>query len=600
MRSFLCACLVFSASWGFANGNNPLKISADKVSGCSPLQVSFSAVSDSPNGLSWDFGNGYTSNDKAPLVVYTTPGIYTVKLTDGSGQPVTTTVTVHGIPQVDFKADKTKACVNDGVNFTVQPAAGSSVVNYVWGFGDGKTVTGANFAQASHIYKTSGKYDISLLVTDANGCMATKTAYALVEATTKPVADFKPSVSNSCNETENISFTNLSTGEGYKLAYTWEFGDKGVSADANPSHIFGQGKFDVTLTVKDDNGCYSTATKRVNVTKLKADFITEKDQACTGERIKFVNASNYKGTKWLWSFSDGTTSAEANPEKAFAQPGSYSVKFTVTDGICTETAAKEAFIHVRNGIKTEFTSDISQSCNQPVSVKLKNNTPNSAVVLWNFGDGTVSTKNETEKVYAAAGNYKVSLEVTDSSGCTVKKESEKVIHALKPMVNFKADTFACAGYQVKFTNFTPNAASYLWNFGDGTTSTDKNPLHIYKSNGRYTVSLTAFGDGCDSTMIMKDYVHVDTLKVDFEMAAASQTMVPPFLFSFTNKTTIPGLKFMWDFGDGYTENAVSPVHIYNTPGNFNVRLIAYSKSGCTNSKVVTNAIQMGTSMGGNE
>ncbi len=57
---------------------------------------------------------------------------------------------------------------------------------------------------------------------------------------------------------------------------------------------------------------------------------------------------------------------------------------------------------------------------------------------------------------------------------------------------------------------------------------------------------------------------------------------------------------MWDFGDGYTEASANPVHIYNTPGNFNVRLIAYAKNGCSNSMVMENSIQMGTSMSNGE
>ena len=73
------------------------------------------------------------------------------------------------------------------------------------------------------------------------------------------------------------------------------------------------------------------------------------------------------------------------------------------------------------------------------------------------------------------------------------------------------------------------------------------------------------------------------------------------IFSFKNKTNgAANLKYMWDFGDGYTEASANPVHIYNTPGNFNVRIIAYNKNGCTNSKTLENNIQMGTSMSGAE
>ena len=594
MKSFFYTCLFLATQTAFAGSNEAVKINADKTSGCSPLQVNFSAQSNG-GSLKWDFGNGQKSEGASPSIMFIEPGVYKVKLSD-NGVETVSEITVHPRPVAEFVADKSKVCASDMVNFTNQSTGTSPIVNYVWAFGDGKTLNGSNVAAASHVYKAAGQYDVSLLVTDANGCMATKTAYSLIQANAKPVADFKPSTTSACSETEEIYFTNLSTG-GNKLDYSWAFGDKNTSTQLSPAHVFAQGKYDVALTVKDENGCSSQATKKVSVTKLKAEFVSEKEQACTGEALKFVNTSNFKGAKWAWDFGDGTASTESNPNKAYAKAGTYSVKFTLMDGECKQTVSREAYITVRPGANTNFTSAVSNNCNQPVSVKLQNKTPNTALTLWNFGDGTVSTQSNPEKVYAQAGNYKVSLEVTDSSGCTIKKESEKVIHALKPLVGFKADTFACTGSQVKFTNFTPNAASYLWNFGDGQTSTEKNPFHVYAKNGRYDVKLTAFGDACDSTIIMKEYVHVDTLKVDFEMTAATQTLVPPFLYSFTNKTNNPTLKYMWDFGDGYTEASVSPVHVYNTPGNFNVRLIAYSKNGCTNSKVVQNSIQMGTSMG---
>ncbi len=596
MKSFLTFSFIFSSLFSFCG---TAKIEADKLSGCSPLQVIFSGNSEAKDAVyNWDFGNGSKSERKSSSVVFIEPGVYKVKLLVKNNSTVeesTVDISVFATPQPDFTADKTKACADDVISFGTKTSSSNNIVNYVWGFGDDKTITGPNAFSTNHVYKNAGQFDVSLLVTDSHGCMGSKIAYSMVESSPKPVAAFKPSVASSCSETQQISFSNQSTG-GNKLDYTWSFGDKKTSAEMNPSHSFSQGKYDVALSVKDENGCLSTVVQKVSITKLKVDFIAEKDMACTGEKLKFVNTSNYKGNKWAWDFGDGTTSAENNPEKAFLKAGNYSVKLTITDGECTQTVSKNAYVNVRNGINTSFTSDISNSCNQPVSVKLKNNTPNSAVVLWNFGDGTVSTKSETEKVYAQAGTYNVSLEVTDSSGCTVKKEADKAIHALKPMVRFIADTFACAGYQIKFTNFTPNAASYLWSFGDGETSTQKNPFHIYKKDGHYDISLTAFGDGCDSTITMKEYVNVSPLKVDFEIASV-QSFVPPFLCTFVNKTNNPSLKYMWDFGDGNTEkaSASTAAHIYNTPGNFNIRLIGYSKSGCTNSKTIPYNFQVGTS-----
>lgn len=594
MKPFLCAALCLFLQPAFSAITQG-KITADKTSGCSPLQINFSAADENGRQWSWDFSNGQKSNHPQTIATFLQPGVYKIKLLDNGALYQVTEVTVFAAPDVDFELSKNLVCEGDAVVCTDKTNSNAPVVNYVWVFGDGKTLSGSDFIAANHIYKAAGTYAISLMATDVNGCTASKTAYHSVQVNARPKAAFKPSVMSSCNSQQDIVFTNLSTG-GNKLAYSWNFGDKQTSNAGQPTHTFSKGKYHVQLSVTDETGCSASATQQVSITPLMVDFLAEKEMACAGEKLKFVNSSNFKGTGWHWEFSDGTTSALASPEKSFLKAGSYSVKFTLTDGNCQQTVTKENMIQVRQGVQAEFKSQVSSSCNEPARVTLKNNTPRSAAVLWNFGDGTKSTKNDAEKEYTQAGNYKITLQVTDSTGCTVSKESEKVIHALKPLVRFTGDTFACAGYQMRFTNFTPNAAGFLWNFGDGQTSTQKNPFHVYKNNGRYTVSLTAFGDGCDSTVIMKDFVHIDTLHVDFEMAAASPVPVPPFLFTFKNKASDKNLKYLWDFGDGSTETSAQPVHVYNTPGSFTVRLIAYSKTGCTNSKTITQHIEMGTSM----
>lgn len=594
MKLFYCAALCVFLQPAFAAISQE-KITADKTSGCAPLQINFTVAEETGHLWSWDFSNGQKSTRNQTTATFLQPGVYKIKLLDKGALYQVAEVTVFAAPEVDFQLSKNSVCEDEAITFTDKTQSSTPVVNYVWVFGDGKTVSGSDLISAKHSYKAAGTYDVSLLATDVNGCTANKTMYRSIKTNTRPVANFKPSVVSSCNPTQEVTFTNLSAG-GHQPAYTWNFGDKQTSTATNPTHTFVKGKYSIRLSVTDETGCSASASQQVSVTPLNVDFLAEKEMACVGETLRFINASNFKGTGWHWEFSDGTTSSLAAPEKSFSKAGSYSVKFTLTDGNCQQTVDKENMIQVRQGVQASFKSQVSASCNEPARVKLKNNTPHSATVLWNFGDGTKSTKNEAEKEYTQAGNYKITLQVTDSTGCTLTKESEKVIHALKPQVRFTGDTFACAGYQVRFTNFTPNASGFLWSFGDGETSTQKNPFHIYKNNGCYTVSLTAFGDGCDSTVVLQDFVRIDTLHVDFEIVSASAVPVPPFLFSFKNKTASNHLKYLWDFGDGSTDTSAEPVHVYDTPGNFTVRLVAYSKTGCTNSKTISHHINMGTSM----
>lgn len=590
----LLSALLIALCLSAKNRVQPVTIASDKTSGCVPLSVHFSGISPDKNAAwLWDFGNGKTSEEKAPEVFFLQAGVYQVKLLLNGTPAGTKTITVYAVPRVDFTMDKNKACANELLNFTnTSTSANSSIAKCIWGFGDGKTSTETN---SRHRYTASGNYNITLVVTDANGCSADKTSYSSITVNQTPQADFKPSVSGSCSEKQQVWFSNLSSGN--KLNYSWSFGDGHTSQEMTPSHLFLQGKHNVSLTVKDMNECTSTKTSEVSVTKLKVDFLTSNETPAMGESVKFYSTSNYKGNKWSWDFGDGTISTLHSPEKVYSTAGTYTVKFTLHDGECNETVTKNSYIQVIKATPVTFTSNVTSSCSTPMSVKFRNTTPNAALLLWEFGDGTVSTNTNPEKVFSAPGNYKVTLSVTDSSGYTVKKGVDNYIQSAKPQVRFAGDTFGCAGYPVKFNNFTPNATSYLWNFGDGETSTKKSPTHVYKKNGFYTVSLTANnGELCDSTITLVNYVHIDTIKADFEMIA-TKSVVPPFVCTFTN-TTAPtaNMKYIWDFGDGTTETTTNPVHLYDIPGNFNVRLVAYTKSGCSSVKTLQNSFQMGAAL----
>ncbi len=588
--------LLFIASFTFANEHAAVRVESDKTSGCAPLEVRFLSVSEIKNATwKWSFSNGATSTEKTPTVVFLEAGTYEAKLTVSNGEvseSSSITVTALGSPKTDFKIQKTKACANEPLEFINQTSSPyAPLVSYVWGFGDGKTATEPN---AIHAYKEKGNYNVTLVANDANGCASSRTTYSSIEVKPKPVAGFEPSVLSSCKDAEKIAFANQSTGS--NLTYSWNFNDNKIVSEVNPVHFFTQGFYQVALAVKDENGCADTMVKRVSVTKLKPDFTSSKESSCAGESVKFINTSAYRGSNYLWEFGDGTISTQRNPNKIYSTPGSYTVKFTLKEGVCSETATKMAYIKVTPGSPVSFKSNNASSCNDVKKVKFENTTPNTALALWEFGDGTVSTEPITEKIFDKTGNFSVGLTVTDSSGCTVKKKEENFIQTSKPMVSFKADTLGCAGAPLRFTNFTPNATSYLWSFGDGETSTSKNPVHIYKKNGYYTVSLSASNStGCDSMITLANYVHVDNIKVDFEMAS-TPSAVPPFVCRFKNKTAEPNMKFVWDFGDGTSEASASPVHIYDTPGNFDVRLVAYNKTGCSNSKVFHHTIEMGTSM----
>lgn len=597
MKTTLSAAFVLCASFIMAAEKTNLKVLADKTSGCSPLEIHFTATTEIKNAnWKWTFSNGATSTEQNPSIVFLEAGYYDAVLTVTNAtesESSSLKVIALATPQVDFKIAKTSACVNEPVQFTNESKGPASpIVSYVWGFGDGKTALEAN---SQHRYKANGNYNVTLIATDANGCASSKTTLASLEVKPKPVADFIPSTQSGCKETEQISFVNHSVGN--NLNYVWSFNENKTTNEISPSQIFNQGIHQVALAVRDANGCADTLVKKITVANLKVDFSSSKESTCAGENVKFLNTSNYRGSNCNWDFGDGTVSNQRNPNKIYSNPGDYTVKFTVKEGECSETSSKLAYIHVTPGNPVSFKSNTSEASCEPVKkVTFENTTAKSALALWEFGDGTVSTEPRAEKVFDKTGNFSVGLTVTDSSGCTITKRAENFIQTDKPMARFAVDTLGCIGSAMRFTNMTPNASSYLWSFGDGETATTKSPYHTYKKNGYYTVSLTAFNnESCDSTVTLKNYVHVDNLKIDFDVVA-TPSQVPPFVCTFKNKSAQPNMKFVWDFGDGTSEASANPVHMYDAPGNFDVRLVGYNKTGCTNSKVIRQSLEMGTSM----
>ncbi len=597
MKTTLSAAFAFCVSFIMAAENSNLRVAVDKKSGCAPMEIHFSGTSDLKDAnWKWSFSNGVTSKEKNPSVIFLEAGNYEAVLTVTKGletESSSITVTAHASPVVNFKIEKTSACENEPVKFINESSSSAStLVNYVWGFGDGKTAVEKN---TQHRYKAKGNYNVTLVATDVNGCSSSKTTLASLEIKPKPVADFVPSTQSGCKETEQVSFANHSVGK--ELEYLWSFNENKITSEVNPSQIFNQGVHQVALSVKDANGCADTLVKKITIANLKVDFNSSKESTCAGENVKFINTSNYRGSACTWDFGDGTTSTQRNPNKVYTTPGDYTVKFTVKEGECSQTSSKLSYIHVTPGNPVSFKSSTTEvSCEPVKKVSFENTTAKSALALWEFGDGTVSTEPRAEKVFAKTGNFSVGLTVTDSSGCTITKREENFIQTAKPMARFAVDTLGCIGSAMRFTNMTPNASSYLWSFGDGETATTKNAYHTYKKNGYYTVSLTAFNnENCDSTVTLENYVHVDHLKIDFDVVA-TPSQVPPFVCTFKNKSVQPNMKFVWDFGDGTSEASANPVHIYDAPGNFDVRLVGYNKTGCTNSKVIRQSLEMGTSM----
>jgi gliding motility-associated-like protein len=588
MKQVFLIILTFLSFTSF--GNVTSSFTCSNVKGCSPLVVSLTDHSTgSITSRHWYLGNGNSSTQSDPSATYLTPGVYMVKLIVSNGTTTDTstqTITVFSPPSANFTSDKTTACPGDSFHFSNQAVAGSSPVSqYAWGFGNGVASSDTN---AIYRYPQSGTYDVTLVVQDTNGCNAHMTKTAYITVWPKPTAAYTGSPIYSCNSSQLVNFTNQSTGG--TLTYSWSFGDNISGSSANPSHTYSYGVYQAQLIVSNSYGCVDTTHQGIAVTYLKADFIASKTTVCAGEAVTFLNRSPMSGSSWHWNFGDGTTSSKQNPAKVYSQPGVYSVTFIVSSATCTDSATKVAYITVTAGFSVGFAADTQSSCSTPFLVNFASHVPGGVTLTWNFGDGHTSSATAPSNTYNGSGLYTVTLTAVDSLGCTVVASAPSFINTSMPSTKFTSDSLFCLGSHVQFINRTINGVKYLWNFGDGDTSTQVNPNHTYNSYGLYTVSLTAWDSiGCDSTFIRPSYIRVDSTVVGFDVDEKF-SMCPPLVSIFSSHANRPDLTYLWSFGDGYTDTAANPTHIYFHPGVYTVKLVGTSKYGCTNTLIDSNLI----------
>ena len=212
-RSFLAVLLLISAGSALYSQTPVAAFTANKFSGCAPLNVSFTDQSSgTPVAWNWDLGNGQLSTAQNPIITYTAPGVYTVRLVVRSANGIdeeikTDYITVSAAPQAGFRANITTACVPATIQFTDQsfaPANAGTIVSWAWDFGDGTTSTQQS---PSHVYSATGFYSVTLTVVSNTGCSSTASAGRYIRVVDGVEVNFDFSPSTTCRPPFAISFT---------------------------------------------------------------------------------------------------------------------------------------------------------------------------------------------------------------------------------------------------------------------------------------------------------------------------------------------------------------------------------------------------------
>ena len=234
--------------------------------------------------------------------------------------------------------------------------------------------------------------------------------------------------------------------------------------------------------------------------------------------------------------------------------------------------------------ETQPTALFSYALND-MTVSFTNASQDSQTYLWEFGDGATSEETNPKHTYAKAGTFIVTLTATNvkkqskySQQITISKSSEQNAAEKTPTAMF---THSANGMTIAFTNTSTNAQTYLWDFGDGKTSTEVNPKHTYTSYGTYKIVLTAK----NITKTNSYTLYISIKDTSTPKASFSYKIEQPLKVVLTNKST-NATSYEWDFYDGSTSTEKNPTHRYSGKGSYNITLIA--KNGTKTDKCVIN------------
>ena len=556
------------------------RFNATPLSGCAPFTVNFTDQSTgNPNYWKWDLGNNTVSFLRHPSTIYLNPGIYTVKLVirnaAGSADSLTKIqyITVYAKPTTNFSASSVTGCFPLPVSFSDLSTPGSgTITSWLWDFGDGNTSTQQN---PVHTFSSAGNYTVLLVVTNSKGCTKsfTRSNYILINDGVQAV--FTNSAPVGCSAPQTINFQNQSVGLG-NLSYQWAFGDGGTSNLANPQHTYtAAGNYTVQLIVTNSTGCTNTVThsNSIVIGSVSADF-SYPANICLGNSFVFSNISSPTPLSVSWNFGDGTTSTVLNPVKHYTAAGTYTVTLSSNFGGCQ--ASKTKTITVLTKPSAAFTATSTTSCSAPLTVNFTNTSSGSVSSEWLFGDGATSNLTNPNHTYTALGNFTVTLISTNANGCSdtlVKTDYVKMQLPVATINNLPQQ--GCAPLSVTFSSSVTGAdsvATYLWNFGNGVTSTQANPTYTF-TTGNYDIQLIiTTANGCIDTVVVHEGVKA-AIKPTANFSATPRDICARMPVQFTDSTTGTVTTWDWNFGDGAHSTIQNPMHIYEDTGLFTITLI---------------------------
>ncbi|MEK7264170.1 MAG: PKD domain-containing protein, partial [Bacteroidota bacterium] len=515
----------------------------------------------------WYFGDGDSSALQNPTHTYingTDSVIVTLIVVNASSCADTMVKVYSFITMANFETEF-PLCENTPVVFT---NLSQHADTFRWDFGDSSAIS--NEENPTHLYTGSGVFTVELI---ASNISQSDTIYKAITIGTVPSASFF-TVPLEFKQKVPITFFNTSISDSDALFY-WNFGDNFASDNENPVHTYNTSKdsVEVIFIVTSTSFCADTVRKYFLFAPI-ANFKLD-TEICQYNSVQFINRS-LNASSYIWNFNDGSpVSTSENPVHIFFASGLFQITLIAMGNGTPDTV--EQFIKVVAKPIAAFTFDSAATCsNNPI--QFTNTSLNAISYFWDFGDGISSTYRNPVHLYSSLGTYTVRMLAINTLCADTAEQTLAISVAPIPMFTV-ARQKVCVGEKINFINSSTSAISYLWNFGDGDSSTLTHPEHTFDSTGFFTVTLYANNGYCVRSFDIGIMVYGIPV-ADF--IATPSDFLPNIPVTFTNlSTTGNDISYFWDFGDRSKSTEFSPVHTYRK--NFSeitVTLIVTNHIGC--------------------
>ena len=436
-----------------------------------------------------------------------------------------------------------------------------NAITYNWDFGDPSNPNDTSTAiNPAYVYPDTGIYHATLIAHSPINPLCTDTATGEIRVFPSFYSNFTISNQHCSNQ---FNFYDASFGHHAPANYwSWNFGDGTFASVQNGNHSYPTpGAYEVRFISSADSGCTDTSTTLIHVLAIPVAMFAAVVDTCH-LKVTCTNQSLFAST-YTWDFDDGFSATSGNVSHAYSSSGFFDILLmSVSDSGCSDTT------HLRILLPPlPVASYTAQHALCDSSVSFNDQSSNSILNEWDFGDGTFSSGINITHVYSSPGTYSANL-VIHSASCSDTLAHLIIINPVPEALFHRP--FIC-GLSGDFLNQSRQADYYKWDFGDHTFSQDQDPLHTYNSPGYYNVELTALTNiGCADSVMERVHVYPAVTSLFTPNVIPCDPQV-----KFRNNS-INGQFYKWDFGDSATTvtAAANVSHRYRHAGDYIASLIS--------------------------